>query len=130
METRYLVYLSRLVDPMGPGAVAGIIRESRGNNAIRGLTGALMFDGERFCQYLEGPADEIMRTFTAIQHDARHAAIELLASGSARERRFASWSMAYVYAVTPTLIDEIGGGGIRGVADAFASALVHCDGDL
>lgn len=127
MTVRYIVYISRLADPLGPGAVPAVIRKARVNNAIRGITGALIFDGERFCQYIEGDPDEIVRTFTAIERDARHDGLRVLASGYAQRRRFEQWSMAYVHPVTPDLIDEVAELGMRAVADTFAAALARCD---
>lgn len=127
MLVRYLVYISRLADPRGPAAVPAVIRGARTNNAIRGITGALIFDGGRFCQYIEGDPDEIERTYASIACDPRHDEIRVLASGYAPVQRFSRWSMAYVYAVTPELIELIGRGPLPSVADAFESALEHCD---
>ena len=130
MPLRYLIYTSVLSDPQGPAAVPAVIRVARTNNAIRGISGALIFDGERFCQYIEGDPDEIVRTFTAIEKDARHTGIRVLASGSVNAPRFARWSMAYVYAVTPELIDTIDSPTVPGVAEAFEQALAQCDADV
>ena len=127
MDVRYLVYTSRLVDPAGPAAVPSIIRNARLNNATTGITGALMFDGERFCQYIEGLPHQIGRTYAAIERDRRHDSLALLASGESSSRRFARWSMAYVYAVTPELIESIAGLAGPEVADAFERALAQCD---
>ena len=130
MSLRYLIYTSDLCDPDGPAAVPSVIRVARTNNAIRGISGALIFDGERFCQYIEGDPDEIVRTFTAIEKDPRHTRIRVLASGSVDEPRFGRWSMAYVYAVTPELIESIGSRTVTGVAEAFEYALAQCDADV
>ena len=129
MTLRYLIYTSLLTDPSGVAAVAAVIRTARTNNAIRGITGALIFDGERFCQYIEGDPDELIRTFAAIEKDPRHTRLRVLASGVAEQPRFTHWSMAYVYAVTPELIDTIDSRTVPGVADAFESALAQCDAE-
>lgn len=129
MSLRYLIYTSELCDPAGAATVPFVIRAARVNNAIRGITGALIFDGERFCQYLEGDPDEIVRTFAAIEKDARHAHLRVLASGVVDVPRFARWSMAYVYAATAEVIDAIGDRSVPGVAEAFKHALAQCDAD-
>ena len=129
MSLRYLIYTSRLIDERGPAAVPSIIRVARTNNAIRGISGALIFDGERFCQYIEGDSDEIVRTFAAIETDVRHADIRVLASGLAEKPRFGQWSMAYVYAATPELIDTIDDRMVPAVGDAFERALAQCDAE-
>ena len=97
MSLRYLIYTSELSDPGGAATVPFVIRTARVNNAVRGITGALIFDGERFCQYIEGAPDAIVR------------------------------SMAYVYAATADVIDAIGDRTVPGVAEAFTHALARCD---
>ena len=87
----------------------------------------MIFDGERFCQHIEGDPDEIVRTFTATEKDPRHTRVRVLASGSVQAPRYAQWSMAYVYAATPDLIDAIGSRTVPGVAEAFETALSQCD---
>ncbi len=129
MSIRYIVYVSRLADPEGPGAVANIIRKARANNTARGITGALIYDGERFCQYLEGEPDAIERTFAAIERDPRHDGICVLASGEAVASRYGKWSMAYAYAATAELIDSIGKPHVAAVPDAFQAVLARCDTD-
>lgn len=89
MALHYLIYISVVCDPRGPAAVPAVVRVARTNNAIRGISGALTFDGERFCQYLEDDSDEIVRTFAAIERDPRHTRIRMPASGSVGEPRFA-----------------------------------------
>ena len=127
MSLRYLIYTSELSDPAGAATVPYIIRTARTNNAIRGITGALIFDGERFCQYIEGAPDEIVRTFAAIEEDPRHTNLRVLASGVVDLPRFVRWSMAYVYAATADVIDAIGDRTVPGVAEAFTHALAQCD---
>ena len=127
MRVRYVVYTSHLADPAGPALVPGIIRAARANNAIRGITGALIYDGERFCQYIEGAPDEMERTYDAIRNDPRHDRIEVLASGDAPSQRFADWSMGFVYAALPALIDRLSERPVGSVADAFENALADCD---
>ena len=126
---RYIVYVSRLVDPQGPGAVAGIIRKARSNNAVRGITGALIYDGERFCQYIEGEPRTIERTFATIERDPRHDDVRVLASGESTVPRYANWSMAYAYAGSAELIDTIGDPRLPAVADTFQAVLAQCDAE-
>ena len=127
MRFRYVLYVSRLTDPKGPGAVAPIIRTSRANNAVRALSGALLFDGELFCQYLEGDEDEVDRAFVAIEADERHDDVRVLASGFTGSRRFEQWTMAFVYAHTPDLIANIASQPTAHAADGFAQMISQCD---
>lgn len=50
-----IVYSSQLAPSVPAECVADIVRTARQFNAAHGITGLLVFDGQRFCQYLEGP---------------------------------------------------------------------------
>ncbi len=73
-----------------------IVRTSREKNQHLGLTGILIFDGSRFCQYLEGPAQELNDVLTSIKKDQRHKDVKLQLHGPMHgERKFKGWSIAY-----------------------------------
>jgi hypothetical protein len=95
-----LVYYSRNRIPGEPADVAAeieaILQSARRNNAPLGITGALLFNSGIFAQVLEGPRHVIERTFECIQRDQRHADAHVLAFEAIPERRFPSWSMAFV----------------------------------
>jgi hypothetical protein len=75
--------------------IANILAKSRSNNSTRGITGALMFNSGFFAQVLEGPLDQVERTFETIQRDMRHDDISVLECGNVPHRDFPEWSMAY-----------------------------------
>lgn len=104
-----------------------IIRAARGSNDEDRLTGALIFDGACFCQYLEGPSVAVTRKLLSIEADPRHSSLRILVYDQAETRRFAEWSMAFVLAAAPTLIPSIGQAPPAGVADAFTAALAQCE---
>ena len=57
----------------------------------------LVFDGERFFQYIEGPAEQLTLLVESISKDKRHVNFTpMFSQTSVGERRFANWSMAYV----------------------------------
>jgi hypothetical protein len=95
-----LVYYSRNLIPGGPADIAAeiesILQSARRNNAPLGVTGALIFNSGVFAQVLEGPRQNLERIFERIQLDQRHADAHVLAFEVTPERRFPSWSMAYV----------------------------------
>ena len=73
-----LLYISRL----GPGCNFSVVREivgvARRSNPALGITGALLFDGERFCQLMEGGEPEVRALMRRIEADPRHTRVELL----------------------------------------------------
>lgn len=95
-----LVYASKnllaVPEAEANAAVSQILAASQRNNAAAGVTGALMFNGGAFAQVLEGPRQDVERTFERIQRDERHGDVTVLECGPTEARGFADWSMAYV----------------------------------
>jgi hypothetical protein len=77
-------------------AVDDILAKSRRNNALAGITGALMFNAGCFAQVLEGPLKQVEETFERIQQDERHGEVSLLALDSIAARSFPTWAMGFV----------------------------------
>ena len=93
-----LVYVSRnaFAPDADPAAeIETILAASRRNNARVGISGALMFNAGLFAQVLEGSLWAVERTFEAIQCDARHDDVRVLAFEPVTERRFDDWSMGW-----------------------------------
>ena len=92
----HLIYSSLLADDAHPTCVADIIRTSRANNALHGITGLLVFDGGRFCQYIEGPEEAVRRLSDTICVDSRHEQFMVLHEGAIEGGRlFSEWAMGY-----------------------------------
>lgn len=93
------IYCSLLNPDAPPTCVADIIRTARRRNAELDVTGVLVFDGQRFCQYLEGPAEKITHLVERIRLDTRHVDFSPQYEGPLLGgRRFRQWSMAYALA--------------------------------
>ena len=90
-----ILYVSQLAQGVDFGVVKDIARTSRAHNPVRGITGALLFDGERFCQLLEGSESEVVSLMLRIERDARHVAIRRLHSGGASAHAMRSWRSGY-----------------------------------
>lgn len=91
-----LVYTSRLAFDASVSSVADICRVSRVRNGQDGVTGLLIFDGLRFCQYLEGARDKVRALAQAICEDVRHEQFMILHEGDfSGPRLFNDWSMGY-----------------------------------
>jgi hypothetical protein len=90
-----ILYLSQLAEGADFSVVKDIVRGSRTHNHSRGITGVLLFDGERFCQLLEGSESELTALMQRIERDARHAAIRTLHKGPAGARVLRSWRSGY-----------------------------------
>ena len=74
-STYRFLYVSRLVDGQSAGVVPQIMKRSRQHNLGRGIRGALIFDGLRFAQLLEGAETEVRPLAVRILRDPRHERI-------------------------------------------------------
>lgn len=102
-----LIYTSFVSADADPLCAREIVREARNKNEELNITGMLVFDGLRFCQYLEGPEDAVYSLSERIRRDNRHIEFVIKEHGPLlRERRF-SWSMGYALCETPDGLDEL-----------------------
>ena len=101
-----LLYVSDLSPGTRATEVSRIVGASRRRNAGDGITGLLVFDGDRFCQYVEGPPAAVAALSDRLDRDVRHTRMEVLTAGPfAGPRRFSDWRLGYVDVVDA---DEIG----------------------
>lgn len=77
-ERCQLLYLSRLAKGVSPACVADIVQASRKRNSMHGISSLLVFDGWRFCQYIEGASTAVGELAKRIRTDARHADLKVL----------------------------------------------------
>lgn len=90
-------YRSQLSPDFDNRCVTDIVRTARHFNQTHGITGILIFDGQQFCQYLEGPPRIIDDLIERIATDPRHVMFTALYQAKdLHTRRFQEWSMAYV----------------------------------
>jgi len=90
-----LIYVSQPAGPVGSHELIQIVDSCRRNNEKSGVTGMLAFSGEHFLQLLEGPEEEVSRTFERIERDTRHRQIRLIARHPVAQRAFGDWSMGF-----------------------------------
>jgi hypothetical protein len=76
--------------------VDAILESAQRNNALVGITGALLFNAGIFAQILEGDRQDVTLTFERIQRDTRHGDVQVLAFEEVQNRGFPAWSMAFV----------------------------------
>ena len=90
-----LIYCS-MQSGIGDADIQAILDRSRANNALDGITGALVYDGMHFLQMLEGSRSAVSKRFIVISNDKRHKNVEIMDLSPIRERRFPAWTMQYV----------------------------------
>jgi hypothetical protein len=84
-----------------------IVREARNKNQKQDITGLLVFDGLRFCQYLEGPEGTVRSLIERLRQDNRHIELSVKEHGPLLgERRFV-WAMGYALCEQPEGLNEL-----------------------
>ena len=93
---RYAFYVSKA--RVGLEEVKRIVAAARAANPVKGLSGGMLFTGNYFAQFLEGPPSVLVETMAAIAADARHEAVLELSAGQEAKRQFEAWTMGYISA--------------------------------
>ena len=91
-EWKHLIYFSK-PSSLDDRTISEILETSRKNNQKNKVTGALIWRSDLYFQFLEGPAEEIDKTFKRIESDSRHSEIRIIKEGILTRRLFASWAM-------------------------------------
>jgi Sensors of blue-light using FAD len=76
----HYLYASRLAEGVHFSVVTPILEISRNRNSALHITGVLVFDGERFVQWMEGPANAVLTLARRIAEDTRHTGFTVLHS--------------------------------------------------
>jgi len=92
-----IVYLSAAVGPQTETMTQAILKKSRSWNTAHGITGVLCQGQGVFLQALEGERRAVNQLYARICADPRHNNVEILHCESILERRYGSWSMAFVH---------------------------------
>ena len=92
-----LLYVSALAAGVPVTEVSRIVGAARLRNAEDALTGLLVFGGDTFCQYVEGPLEAVEALLRRLRADPRHEKLQILVDGALPDgRRFSDWRLGYV----------------------------------
>ncbi len=123
-----LLYVSRLAAGSNWEVMKEIADAARRNNPAHGITGALLFDGERFCQLIEGEEPAVRALMDNIVRDVRHTDVKLLFSGRAPSGPSTQrWVSGYCDAHELEAFDTAPGPGEGMALDWFLSVLHGAD---
>lgn len=90
-----LVYVSSAVDPFSNEELDELLKRSRRNNEVSGVTGLLLYKGGNFMQFLEGTKEAVVDSMTRIKGDPRHRGVIVLLQEHSPKRDFSEWSMGF-----------------------------------
>ena len=123
-----LLYVSRLAPDCTWEVVKEVVASARTHNPAHDITGALLFDGERFCQLIEGAEADVRALVHKIWNDARHTAPRLRFAGpSSIGRTTQRWVSGYCESHELERFDAETGPSDANVLDAFLAVLQGAD---
>lgn len=96
MALQAVAYISNALSDLSIDGVDDLVVSAAAQNKIAGVTGVLLYDGQRFLQYIEGPEDGISLVYSRILNARSHADVVELARGRVPERRFPYWAMRWI----------------------------------
>ncbi len=96
-----LLYRSKAKEGLTSEDLVSILKASRKNNSMDGISGILIYRQGYFLQILEGPEEKVVERYTIINKDPRHTDIKILAREKKFPRIFTDWSMGYLDENTP-----------------------------
>ncbi|MBU2864569.1 BLUF domain-containing protein [Reinekea forsetii] len=100
-----------------------LLEKCRKNNAMLGVSGMLLFEGNSFFQILEGEQKTLEALYKKISLDKRHSHISKIIVEPIDDRDFADWSMG----LAPLKMKQLAT--IEGLNDFFQSGQCFTDLD-
>lgn len=91
-----VMYFSAARSGLGDEEVDAIVAAAAKRNALYGVTGALGFNGEAFCQVLEGDEANVDQLLETISRDPRHHDFKIVDVKKVTARAFPDWTMMRV----------------------------------
>jgi len=93
MPLRAIAYVSDAVTELPAARLEALVDDAHRFNRLAGVTGVLLFDGARFLQFLEGPADGLEAVYERIVQARSHRGMVELMRGRFDHRHFPYWAM-------------------------------------
>ena len=96
MELDHCLYISRFSGKLGDTGLRDLLQQARDNNRRHDITGALLFDGDRFVQLIEGASARVRTLTELLRSDVRHQAFQVVCDGPIEARLGTRWTSGYV----------------------------------
>jgi len=90
-----LVYVSAATQLFSKEELVSLMQRCSEQNALRNITGLLLYKDGNIMQALEGPAQNVEPLFERIKKDPRHKSVMLLINETISARNFPNWGMAF-----------------------------------
>ncbi len=93
MSNRAVAYVSTAVSGLTPVEIDHLLVDARAHNQLAGVTGVLLYDGQQFFQYFEGPEEGMARIYERIRNSRMHVHLQELHNGPVESLYFSHWHM-------------------------------------
>jgi len=93
MSLRAVAYVSTAVAGLSTADLDHLLVDARAHNQVVGVTGVLLFDGQRFFQYFEGPEEGVARAYERIRNSHMHVDLRELHNDVVQTLHFSQWHM-------------------------------------
>lgn len=124
----HLAYISTMAPGCDHTVFGAVCRASRVRNAQRGIAGVLLFDGQRFCQWLYGPPDAVRQLMSTIALDGRHTDISMRLETTLPALDFEpAWHAGFVEAEALDAFDALQGHGDDATIEGLARLISQAD---
>jgi FAD-dependent sensor of blue light len=90
-----MVYVSSAVKLFSERQLEDLLKQSRQNNSLLGLTGMLLYKDGNFMQCLEGPKEAVSTLEAKIKSDPRHRGMAVLLQEDHVQSAFHEWAMGF-----------------------------------
>jgi len=128
-QEMHILYVSQLTPAHGHSVFADVCRTARARNAEHGIAGVLLFDGQRFMQWLCGAPEPVLRLMGSIRADPRHSAIEVLFEGALLPPHHLDplWRAGFVEAEALDAFASVGGSDASEILAGLAHLMAQAD---
>lgn len=122
-----VLYVSTIAPDTHASMVGGIAAKARVANQQRDITGLLIFDGQRFCQQLEGTQKQVLALVERIRLDPRHTDVNVVHHGPLAARRFKQFNLGYTSVDDEDVLARLEQLDGQAAIDAFTAMLSTVD---
>jgi hypothetical protein len=138
----HCIYTSKASPSFEDHAIPRLLEAARSNNAMRGITGMLLYVEGNFFQVLEGNEAAVTQVFDRIRADSRHVRVTQIICEPLFERAFSEWTMGFSnvalielkshigendFFTDATCLEQLGPGRARKLLNAFRQGRWRAD---
>lgn len=99
-----IAYVSRARRPFSSAELDELVVDASAHNMMNGVTGVLLYEDQRFFQYIEGRQSGVEQAYARVQSAKRHEILVEVFRGAMPERYFSHWNMASRQAKPGTIL--------------------------